>query len=259
NELRRWSAGPPDVYLEKQLEQLEWQRRTLREVLSASGNAERAELLKQHADEEASTLLLSLLDKVKTETVADLNVAHERRSKAAAEGYEQREAELKRRHQEEKTQLGEEFRAAEDALKAELQQLWAELQDYNQLKRRVQDSSFNRDLQRNIQARGSPGAFWESEQESLVFVIEMKSEQVQEQSRRLQNMEALTQVQKNQALEDQMVQLLQQNEDLQVRSDNSQTLVQQLWKEQQELKEALERQTAVSQNLSQEKEQLIFK
>lgn len=64
NELRRWSAGPPDVYLEKQLEQLEWQRRTLREVLSASGNAERAELLKQHADEEASTLLLSLLDKV---------------------------------------------------------------------------------------------------------------------------------------------------------------------------------------------------
>lgn len=54
---------------------------------------------------------------MKTETAADLNVAHERRSKAAAEGYEQREAELKRRHQEEKTQLGEEFRAAEDALK----------------------------------------------------------------------------------------------------------------------------------------------
>lgn len=37
---------------------------TLVEVLSANGNAERAELLKQHADEEVCTLVLSLIDKV---------------------------------------------------------------------------------------------------------------------------------------------------------------------------------------------------
>lgn len=42
-----------------------------------------------------------------------------------------------------------------------------------------------------LQAHGSPGAFWESEQESLLFVIEMKSERVQEQSRKLQHMDAL--------------------------------------------------------------------
>lgn len=34
------------------------------EALSANGNAERAELLKQHADEEVCALVLSLIDKV---------------------------------------------------------------------------------------------------------------------------------------------------------------------------------------------------
>lgn len=42
-----------------------------------------------------------------------------------------------------------------------------------------------------LQERGSPGAFWESEQESLLFVIEMKSERVQEQNRKLQQMNQL--------------------------------------------------------------------
>lgn len=54
---------------------------------------------------------------MKTETAADLNVLHERRSKAAAEGYERRETALKRRHQEETSQLTEKFQAAEDVLK----------------------------------------------------------------------------------------------------------------------------------------------
>lgn len=167
-------------------------------MLTANGNPERAEILKQHADEEVCALVLSLLDKVpelwrrrrakaqdeanpdvnsqvKTETTADLNVLHERRSKAAAEGYERRERELKRAHEEEKAQLTENFEAAEDVLKvkghtrppaaasaafsdafvfrlkAEVQQLAAELQDYNQLKKRVQESTFFKDLQRNIQ------------------------------------------------------------------------------------------------------------
>lgn len=53
------------MYLEKQLERFEWQLRTLKEVLSANGNPERAELLKHHADEEVCALVLSILDKVR--------------------------------------------------------------------------------------------------------------------------------------------------------------------------------------------------
>ncbi|XP_028271768.1 coiled-coil domain-containing protein 69 [Parambassis ranga] len=251
------TSGELDVCLEKQLERFEWQLRILKEVLSANGNPERAELLKDHADEEVCALVLGILDKVKTETAADLNVLHEQKSKSAAEEHERHVEELQAKHQQDRTQLTEQFQEAENSLKVEVQALAEQLQVFNELKRRVEESTFKKDLQRNIQAHGSPGAFWESEQESLLFVIEMKSERVQEQSRKLQQMEAL--VEKNLSLEDQIVHVLQQNEDLRVRIDNCQTLIQQLSREQQDHKVALERQAAVNQTLSQEKEQLMFK
>ncbi|XP_042349887.1 coiled-coil domain-containing protein 69 isoform X2 [Plectropomus leopardus] len=245
----------PDVCLQKQLERFEWQLRILKE---ANGNPERAELLRRHADEEVCALVLSILDKVKTETTADLNVLHEQKSQTATEEHERNVEELQKKHeQEKKTQQTEKFQAAENVLKGEVEQLTADLQVYNELRQRVQDSTFKKDLQRNIQAHGSPGAFWESEQESLVFVIEMKRARVQDQSRKLQQMDAL--VEKNLALEDQIVNILQQNEDLRVRTENCQTLIQQLSKEQQDLKVALERQAVINQKLSQEKEQLMFK
>ncbi|XP_026186608.1 coiled-coil domain-containing protein 69 isoform X1 [Mastacembelus armatus] len=246
-----------DVCLEKQLERFEWQLRILKEVLSANGNPERAELLKDHADEEVCALVLSILDKVKTETTADLNVLHEQKSQTATGEHERHVEELQKRHEQEKSELTEKFDAVEKILTVKVEELTAELQVYNELKRRAEESTFKKDLQRNIQAHGSPGAFWESEQESLVFVIEMKSERVQEQSRKLQQMEAL--VEKNLALEDQIIHILQQNEDLSVRIENCQTLIQQLSKEQQDLKRALESQAAVNLKLSQEKEQLMFK
>ncbi|XP_054453478.1 coiled-coil domain-containing protein 69 [Anoplopoma fimbria] len=248
------ASGEPDVCLEKQLERFEWQLRILKE---ANGNPERAELLKDHGDKEVCSLVLSLLEKVKTETTTDLNVLHEQKSKSATEDHERNVEELKKKQEQETTQLTERFQAAENVLKGKVEQLTSDLQVYNNLKRRVEESTFKKDLQRNIQAHGSPGAFWESEQESLLFVIEMKSERVQDQSRKLQQMEAL--VEKNLSLEDQMVHVLQQNEDLRVRIDNCQTFIQQLSKEQQELKVALERQSFTNQNLSQEKEQLMFK
>ncbi|XP_010779360.1 coiled-coil domain-containing protein 69, partial [Notothenia coriiceps] len=98
---------------------------------------------------------------------------------------------LQKKHEEEKTELTETFQAAENVLKGQVEQLSADLHVYNELRRRVEQSTFKKDLQRNIQAHGSPGAFWESEQESLLFVIEMKSERVQEQSRKLLQMEDL--------------------------------------------------------------------
>ncbi|KAJ0068332.1 hypothetical protein NL108_004941 [Boleophthalmus pectinirostris] len=261
SEKRPSADGDPgcgsDLCLEKQLEKFEWQLRTLKEVLSANGNAARAELLKGHAHEEVCALVNSILDKVKTETTADLNVLYEQKSKAASEEHERQMEELQKAHKREITELTEKFEAAENVLKGQVEALTSDLQVYNELKRRVKESTLKRDLKRNIQAHGSPGAFWESEQESLLFVIEMKAEQVEEHRRRLQQMDALRQ--KNQSLEEQLIQELQQNEDLQVRFDNCQSFIQQLSKEQQELKLALDRQLSLNQRLSQEKEQLVFK
>ena len=60
------TSSEQDVCLEKQLERFEWQLRILKEVLSANGNPERAELLKDHADADVCALVLSILDKVRT-------------------------------------------------------------------------------------------------------------------------------------------------------------------------------------------------
>lgn len=255
-------AGGPhhaeqEVHLEKQVERFEWQLRLLKGALSAGGHTEWAELLRHHADQELCAVVLSILDKVRTETAVDLNVLHEQKSKAAAEEHERDVKELRRMHQQEEVKLTEKFQALQEVLKGEVDHLKVELQHYHQLQTKVQQSSFQRDLQRNLQAHGSPGAFWESEQESLVFVIEMKTERVQEQNRKLLHMDLL--VQEKQALQEQVAVVLQQNEELRVRLANSQELLQQVSREQQELQGALQSQLLLSQNLSQEKEQLLFK
>lgn len=56
-----------------------------------------------------------------------------------------------------------------------------------------------------LQAHGSPGAFWESEQESLLFVIEMKSERLREQNGKLQDMEQLVRLRFGTRLRDAVV------------------------------------------------------
>ncbi|XP_028314951.1 coiled-coil domain-containing protein 69 [Gouania willdenowi] len=149
------SSGPTDVCLEKQVERFEWQLRILKQVLSANGNPERAELLKEHADEEVCALVLSIFDKVKTETTADLNVLHEQKSKSVSEENEALLEELQTKHQQEKNQLTQTFVASENILKDKVRDLSSELQVYNNLKRRVTESNFNRDLQRNIQQMNS--------------------------------------------------------------------------------------------------------
>ncbi|XP_068182416.1 coiled-coil domain-containing protein 69 isoform X8 [Antennarius striatus] len=251
----RWASPQQDVYLEKQVERLEWQLRTLKDVLSANGDPERAELLKHRPDEEACSLVLSILDKVKAETTADLNAAHEQKSKAATEEHQRllggsrftwRWGDVVRpggggdiTNTCDDVILLPVCRAAAETPAGEapagggasgggggakeVEALGAELQAYRELQRRVEESSFKKNLQRNIQAHGSPGAFWESEQESLLFVIEMKSERVQEQNRKLQQMNVLTE--RNLTLEDQTVLVLQQNEDLRVRIDGCQALI----------------------------------
>lgn len=69
------TSAESDICLEKQLERFEWQLRILKEVLSAN---ERAELLKDHANEEVCALVLNILEKVshRSVTSADFKFEH---------------------------------------------------------------------------------------------------------------------------------------------------------------------------------------
>ncbi|XP_070960271.1 coiled-coil domain-containing protein 69-like [Oncorhynchus clarkii lewisi] len=242
---------------EKQLGQYEWQLKILREVLSASGTQEREELLKDPTQGELCALVHNITEKVETETAADLTVLYVEKSQRIAEQHERQLEEWQMIQSDETKLLTETHQAAERTLKEEVEELTTELHVYNQLKKRVDQSTFKKDLQRNIQAHGSPGPFWEREQESLLFVIEMKSERIQAQGNKLLQMQVL--VEKNLSLEDQVINVLQNNEDLRVRIDNHQSLLQQLSKEHQDLQGALDRQAGLCQRLTQEKEQLMFK
>ncbi|XP_067312734.1 coiled-coil domain-containing protein 69 [Pseudorasbora parva] len=242
--------------LENQLETYGWQLKILHAVLTASGDQEREQLLKDHPGD-ICTLVHSITEKVKTEITADLNDLHEKQMRSTLERHESETEELQRLHNEEKNVLNESHAAAENALKDQIEELTSELKLFNELKRRAEESTLKRDLQRNIETHGSPGEFWEQEQESLLFVIEMKRECLKDQGNKLLQMETL--VEKNLSLEDQLLHALQQNEDYSVRIDNYQSLIQQLSKEQNELQEALEKQSLQNQKLSQEKEELLFK
>ncbi|KAM8848590.1 coiled-coil domain-containing protein 69 [Synchiropus picturatus] len=232
-------GGPRDVLLEKQLERFEWQHRILKRAFSAPDFKDMVELLKEHAEEDLCSLVLDLLQKVKAETTTALA------------------AQYQCALLEEKGHLTETFKVTESNLKNEVSRLEAELQNFIRLKLKVEESMLRKTFTRNVEVRGSPGDFWECEHESLLFVIEMKNERVQEQIRKLQQMDML--VQKNHSLEDQLVEALRQNEDLTVRVGHFQSTIQQLSAKQQHLMMALEKQEAANQTLSQEKEQLMFK
>uniref|UniRef100_A0A9J8B4F0 Coiled-coil domain containing 69 n=1 Tax=Cyprinus carpio carpio TaxID=630221 RepID=A0A9J8B4F0_CYPCA len=207
---------------ENLLETYECQLKILHAVLTASGDQERDQLLKDHPGD-ICTLVHSIIEKVKTEITADLNDLHEKQMRSTLERHQSATEELQRLHGEEKNVLNESHAAAENALKDQIEGLTSELKLFSELKRRAQESTLKRDLQRNIETHGSPGAFWEQEQESLLFVIEMKRERLQDQGNKLLQMETL--VEKNLSLEDQLLQALQQSEDYRVRIDNYQSLI----------------------------------
>lgn len=242
--------------LESQLKAYEWQLKILHAVLTASGDQERDKLLKDHPGD-VCTLVHRITEKVKTEITADLSDLHEKQMRSTAEQHQKETEELKQSHDEEKNVLNESHAAAQNALKEQIESLTSELRHFNELKRKAEESTLRRDLQRNIETHGSPGGFWEQEQESLLFVIEMKRERLLDQGNKLLQMETL--VEKNLSLEDQLLHVLQQNEDFRVRMENYQSLIQQLSREQIDLQEALEKQSVQNQKLSQEKEELLFK
>ncbi|KAK1161249.1 coiled-coil domain-containing protein 69-like [Acipenser oxyrinchus oxyrinchus] len=244
------------VQPEQLREQHEWELRSLRETLTATGIKEREELLQTHR-EELQRVTQELTAKVEKEKTGELEAVFSEQIQSLNAEHGNTLAELQQSHDLEKNSLTESFETTRTSLQSKIDELSAELQVFNELKRRVEESVLKRDLHRNIQAHGSPGPFWEQELESLLFVIEMKCERIQEQGKKLLHMETLAE--KNLSLEDRVKNLLQQNEDLKVRLENHQTFIKQLSREHTLLQESLEKETNLSQKLHREKEELVYR
>ncbi|XP_054245340.1 coiled-coil domain-containing protein 69 [Indicator indicator] len=126
--------------------------------------------------------------------------------------------ELQRVHEEEKLLLAESHRRSQAALQETIQALKSQLKAFQERMKRVEESLLSTDYKKHIQEHGSPSPFWEQELESLHFVIEMKNEHIHGLDKKLLNLEDV--VERNLLLEEKVKTLQQENEDLQVRTQN---------------------------------------
>ncbi|XP_068062023.1 coiled-coil domain-containing protein 69 isoform X1 [Anomalospiza imberbis] len=165
--------------------------------------------------------------------------------------------ELQGAHEQEKLLLTESHHRSEAALQEKIQALNSQLKSFQERMKRVEESLLRTDYKKHIQEHGSPSPFWEQELESLHFVIEMKNEQIHGLDKKLLHLETVEE--RNLLLEEKVKTLQQENEDLQVRTQNHLVMARQLSEELQTARGALEKEAQLLDQARREKEELLYR
>ncbi|XP_052540401.1 coiled-coil domain-containing protein 69 [Tympanuchus pallidicinctus] len=165
--------------------------------------------------------------------------------------------ELQRVHEQEKLLLAESHHRSQEALQETIAALKSQLQSFQDRMKRVEESLLSRDYKKHIEEHGSPSPFWEQELESLHFVIEMKNEHIHGLDKKLLNLESVAE--RNLLLEEKVKTLQQENEDLQVRTQNHLVMTRQLSEELLAIRGALEKESKLREQAHHEKEELLYR
>ncbi|XP_064018115.1 coiled-coil domain-containing protein 69 isoform X2 [Pogoniulus pusillus] len=165
--------------------------------------------------------------------------------------------ELQRAHEEEKLLLAESHHRSQAALQETIQALKSQLKAFQERMKRVEESLLSTDYKKHIKEHGSPSPFWEQELESLHFVIEMKNEHIHGLDKKLLNLEAVAE--RNLLLEEKVKTLQQENEDLHVRTQNHLVMARQLSEELLAARGALEKEAQLREQAQREKEELLYR
>ncbi|KAI1234141.1 hypothetical protein IHE44_0003857, partial [Lamprotornis superbus] len=165
--------------------------------------------------------------------------------------------ELQGAHEQEKLLLTESHHRSEAALQEKIQALNSQLKSFQERMKRVEESLLRTDYKKHIQEHGSPSPFWEQELESLHFVIEMKNEHIHGLDKKLLHLETVEE--RNLLLEEKVKTLQQENEDLQVRTQNHLVMARQLSEELQAARGALEKEAQLLDQARREKEELLYR
>ncbi|XP_009067489.1 PREDICTED: coiled-coil domain-containing protein 69, partial [Acanthisitta chloris] len=165
--------------------------------------------------------------------------------------------ELQRAHEQEKLLLVESHHRSQAALQETIEALNSQLKTFHERMKRVKESLLSTDYKKHIQEHGSPGPFWEQELESLHFVIEMKNEHIHGLDKKLLHLETVAE--KNLLLEEKVKTLQQENEDLQVRTQNHLVMARQLSEELQAARGALDKEAQLRDQACREKEELLYR
>ncbi|NXL83171.1 CCD69 protein, partial [Alectura lathami] len=165
--------------------------------------------------------------------------------------------ELQRAHEQEKLLLAESNHRSQEALQETITALKSQVKSFQDRMKRVEESLLSRDYKKHIEEHGSPSPFWEQELESLHFVIEMKNEHIHGLDKKLLNLESV--VERNLLLEEKVKTLQQENEDLQVRTQNHLVMTRQLSEELLAARGALEKESQLREQARREKEELLYR
>ncbi|XP_009868028.1 PREDICTED: coiled-coil domain-containing protein 69, partial [Apaloderma vittatum] len=153
--------------------------------------------------------------------------------------------------------LAESHHRSQEALQETIQVLNSQLKSFQERMKRVEESLLSTDYKKHIQEHGSPSPFWEQELESLHFVIEMKNEHIHSLDKKLLNLETVAE--RNLLLEEKVKTLQQENEDLQVRTQNHLVMARRLAEELLAARGALEKEAQLREQAHREKEELLYR
>ncbi|XP_077061137.1 uncharacterized protein mtus1b [Siphateles boraxobius] len=163
-------------------------------------------------------------------------------------------AELRKTHEQDKQELDKTVKESEAMLNEKIQTLTAENEA---LKERLRAEEERRRALADKSQKDAHTLYLEQELESLRAVLEIKTNQIHQQDKKLMQMDKL--VEDNLKLEEYLNKVQQENEDYKARMDKHAALSKQLSSEQAMLQQTLQKESKVNKRLSMENEELLWK
>uniref|UniRef100_W5N929 Microtubule associated scaffold protein 1 n=1 Tax=Lepisosteus oculatus TaxID=7918 RepID=W5N929_LEPOC len=184
----------------------------------------------------------------------ELETRHSEKIELLKQHYETSIEDLKISQDLEKQSLNKSFQDTESSLCEQIHELTAANDSLNE-KLKAEEERRRALMDKN--QRDSHTLYLEQELESLKVVLDIKTEQLHQQDKKLIQMEKL--MERNIKLEEGLNRVQQENEDLKARMDKHAALSRQLSTEQAVLQESLEKESKVNKRLSMENEELLWK
>ncbi|XP_047671941.1 microtubule-associated tumor suppressor 1 homolog [Tachysurus fulvidraco] len=227
----------------------------LRDFYSAEWD--KAHQVYQEEADRCTALMRQQVEEVKSKQEAlrtEQEVAHSRQIEELRQGYETMLAELHKSHKRDRQELDNTHKSSEAALDERIMSL---MKENETLSERLRETENKRKALADRSQRDSRVVYLEQELESLMVVLDIKTNQLHQQDKKLMQMDRL--IESNVKLEEFVTKLQQENEDYKARMDKHAELSRQLSTEQAMLQQTLQKESKANKRLSMENEELLWK
>ncbi|XP_076876067.1 microtubule-associated tumor suppressor candidate 2 isoform X2 [Brachyhypopomus gauderio] len=246
----------------KQLqEQQEYELVALEEELRTRHASDSAHLKAEHQSqvEELRTQQQEQIEELTAQhesALEDLRTMHNITMATLQEEHARTMRDLRKAHEQQKATLESDFESHRQSLKDEVDMLTFQNRALQDKAKRFEEA-LRRSSDEQIVDALAPYQHIEQDLKSLKEVLEMKNQQIHDQERKICHLEKVAQ--KNLYLEEKVQVLQQQNEDLKARIDRNVAMSRQLSEENANLQENVERESNEKKRLSRDNEELLWR